>query len=70
MLIVEEICECIKNEFGFIVLVGVVFCKFVVKVVSDENKFDGICVIIFDKFDEFVCEMLLKKILGVGKVIM
>lgn len=68
--IVEVICYCIQCELNLIVFVGVVFCKFVVKIVSDENKFNGLCVVVLDEFDSFVCRFLLKKILGVGEVML
>lgn len=43
--IVEDICCCVCEEIGIIVLVGVVFNKFIVKIVSDWNKFDGLFVV-------------------------
>jgi len=69
-LIAEEIRARIKSELGLTASAGVAPCKFVAKVASDENKPDGICVITPDNLDEFVRNMPLKKIPGVGKVTM
>ncbi|GEA08379.1 DNA polymerase IV [Alteromonas sp. KUL42] len=69
-LMAEEIRARIKSEIGLTASAGVAPCKFVAKVASDENKPDGICVITPDKLDEFVRQLPLKKIPGVGKVTM
>lgn len=69
-LIAEEIRARIQSELGLTASAGVAPCKFVAKVASDENKPDGICVITPDELDEFVRNMPLKKIPGVGKVTM
>jgi DNA polymerase-4 len=69
-LIAEEIRARIESELGLTASAGVAPCKFVAKVASDENKPDGICVITPDNLDEFVRNMPLKKIPGVGKVTM
>jgi DNA polymerase-4 len=69
-LIAEEIRARIESELGLTASAGVAPCKFVAKVASDENKPDGICVVTPDKLDEFVRNMPLRKIPGVGKVTM
>lgn len=46
--IVKDIKKCICKELGLIVLVGVFYNKFLVKIVLDYCKFDGLCIIYFD----------------------
>lgn len=67
-LIAEDIRRTIYAETGLTASAGVAPCKFVAKVASDENKPNGICVIPPAKLDEFVCNLSLGKIPGVGKV--
>ncbi|NVK54995.1 MAG: DNA polymerase IV [Alteromonadaceae bacterium] len=66
--IAEEIRYRIANELNLTASAGVAPCKFVAKVASDENKPNGLCVITPDKLDEFVRQLPLKKIPGVGAV--
>ena len=47
---------------------GVAPIKFIAKVASDENKPNGLCVITPEQLEEFVLQLPLKKIPGVGKV--
>lgn len=68
MLIVCEICEWVCEMVGVIVLVGVVLNKFIVKIVFDWNKFDGLFVVWLYEIDVFVVVLLVCKLYGVGKV--
>jgi DNA polymerase-4 len=66
--IAQDIRATIKRETGLTASAGVAPIKFVAKVASDENKPDGLCVVTPDQVDEFVSQLPLKKIPGVGKV--
>lgn len=66
--IAEDIRHAIFQETGLTASAGVAPIKFVAKVASDENKPDGLCVIPPQKLLEFVTQLPLKKIPGVGKV--
>lgn len=66
--IAEDIRRAIFEETGLTASAGVAPIKFVAKVASDENKPNGICVIGPAELDEFVKNLPLKKIPGVGKV--
>ncbi|WP_438862949.1 DNA polymerase IV [Neptunicella sp.] len=67
-LIAEDIRRAIVNETGLTASAGVAPCKFVAKIASDENKPNGICIVSPDKLDDFVRQLPLGKIPGVGKV--
>ena len=66
--IAQDIRRVIEAETGLTASAGVAPIKFVAKVASDENKPNGLCVITPQKLDEFVSNMSLHKIPGVGKV--
>lgn len=66
--IAEDIRRTIFEETGLTASAGVASIKFVAKVASDENKPNGICVINPAQLDDFVKNLPLKKIPGVGKV--
>lgn len=66
--IAEDIRRRIKQELNLTASAGVAPCKFVAKIASDENKPDGLCVVTPDKLDDFVKQLSLKKIPGVGEV--
>ncbi len=66
--IAQDIRRRIKEELNLTASAGVAPCKFVAKIASDENKPDGLCVITPDKLDDFVRNLSLGKIPGVGKV--
>ena len=66
--IAESIRQTIYTETGLTASAGVAPCKFVAKIASDENKPNGICVISPSHLDQFVRQLDLKKIPGVGKV--
>lgn len=67
-LIAEDIRRAIFEETQLTASAGVAPCKFVAKIASDENKPNGICVVTPDKLDDFVVQLKLGKIPGVGKV--
>jgi DNA polymerase-4 len=67
-LIAQDIRKTIEAETGLTASAGVAPIKFVAKIASDENKPDGLCVISPNKLDDFVRQLSLKKIPGVGKV--
>ncbi len=66
--IAEDIRRAIKQELGLTASAGIAPNKFLAKVCSDENKPDGQCVIAPGEIDEFVLNLPLRKIPGVGKV--
>ena len=67
-LIAREIRERVHREVGITVSAGVAPNKFIAKVASDWNKPDGLCVVLPDQVDEFVRELPVRKIFGVGRV--
>lgn len=67
-LIAEDIRRRILEETGLTASAGVSNCKFVAKVASDYNKPNGTCVITPDKLQQFVEQLPVKAIPGVGKV--
>ncbi len=67
-LIAEDIRRSIFAETQLTASAGVAPCKFVAKIASDENKPNGICVVAPDQLDDFVVNLPLGKIPGVGKV--
>lgn len=67
-LIADEIRRRIKNELNVTVSAGVAPNKFLAKVASDWNKPDGVFTIPPDKVAEFVLDLPVEKINGVGKV--
>jgi DNA polymerase-4 len=67
-LIAEEICQRIEQQIDITVSAGVAPNKFLAKVASDWNKPNGIFVISPDQVDDFVTQLPVKKLFGVGKV--
>ncbi len=67
-LIAEEIRQRIFDETGLTASAGVSSSKFVAKVASDYNKPNGICVVPPNKVREFVEQLPVKEVPGVGKV--
>ena len=67
-LMAREIMQSVKKELGITVSVGVAPNKFLAKVASDWNKPNGLCVIPPEKVDDFVFELPVDKLHGVGKV--
>jgi DNA polymerase-4 len=66
--IAQEIRQTIKNELSLTASAGVAPIKFLAKVASDINKPDGIFVIPPHDVQQFIDQMPLEKIPGVGKV--
>ncbi|MCG9694959.1 DNA polymerase IV [Vibrio sp. Isolate22] len=67
-LIAEDIRRAIFNELNLTASAGIAPLKFIAKVASDVNKPNGICVVPPDKIPEFIDNLELGKISGVGKV--
>lgn len=67
-LIAEEIRERIRLAVGITVSAGVASNKFLAKIASDINKPNGQCVITPAEQDEFIKNIPVKSIFGVGKV--
>ncbi len=67
-LIAEEILQRVRDELRLTVSAGVAPNKFLAKVASDWNKPDGVFTIPPDKVAQFVLELPVRKINGVGKV--
>ncbi|ESP93999.1 DNA polymerase IV [Pseudoalteromonas luteoviolacea] len=67
-LIAQQIRTDIYNETGLTASAGVAPIKFLAKIASDENKPNGQCVITPTQVDDFIDELPLRKIPGVGKV--
>jgi DNA polymerase-4 len=67
-LIAEEIRQRIKRTVGITVSAGIAPNKFLAKVASDWNKPDGQYVITPGKVDEFLTDLPVKRLWGVGKV--
>ena len=67
-LIANEIRARIREELGVTASAGVAPNKFLAKVASDWNKPDGTFTIPPDKVAEFVVDLPVSKIMGVGKV--
>jgi DNA polymerase-4 len=65
-LIAQQIRADIFNELNLTASAGVAPNKFIAKIASDENKPNGQCVITPEKVDNFVADLPLKKIPGVG----
>ena len=67
-LIAQEIRRRVREEVGITISAGIAPNKFIAKVASDWNKPDGQYVVLPAQVDEFVKELPVKKIFGVGKV--
>lgn len=67
-LIAQDICNTIHNELNLTASAGIAPIKYLAKVASDINKPNGIYTISPDQVDEFIDQMSLKKIPGIGKV--
>ncbi|MRI35041.1 DNA polymerase IV [Endozoicomonas sp. OPT23] len=67
-LMAKEIMQAVKDEVGITVSVGVAPNKFLAKVASDWNKPNGICVIPPADVENFVFELPVENLHGVGKV--
>ncbi len=65
-LIAQQIRADIYHELGLTASAGVAPNKFLAKIASDENKPNGQCVISPEQVSEFVADLPLRKIPGVG----
>lgn len=68
-LIAQRIKDHIKNDLHLIASAGAAPNKFLAKIASDWEKPDGLCVISPDKINEFITNLPIEKIPGVGKVL-
>ncbi len=66
-LLAQEIRQVVFNETGLTVSAGVAPNKFLAKIASDENKPDGLFVIPPSAVADFVSQLPLRKIPGVGQ---
>ncbi len=60
--------RAIHQELGITVSAGVAPNKFLAKVASDWDKPDGLCVIPPERVQEFVAQLPVKRVFGVGRV--
>lgn len=67
-VIAQKIKTDIKESVGLVASAGVSYNKFLAKIASDEDKPDGLFVIIPRKSADFLKNIPLKKIPGVGRV--
>lgn len=67
-LIAQEIRQRIAADIGITVSAGIASNKFIAKVASDLNKPNGQCVVTPDKVDNFLYQLPVSRIWGVGKV--
>ncbi|PCJ39491.1 MAG: DNA polymerase IV [SAR86 cluster bacterium] len=67
-LIAAEIRQRVRQEMKITLSAGIAPNKFLAKVASDWNKPDGQYVITPDKINDFIVDLSVRKIFGVGKV--
>ncbi|SMY31659.1 DNA polymerase IV [Photobacterium andalusiense] len=67
-LIALDIRKAIENELNLTASAGIAPVKFIAKVASDLNKPNGQYVVTPEQVDDFVADLKLEKIPGVGKV--
>nr|WP_282098179.1 DNA polymerase IV [Pseudoalteromonas sp. MMG010] len=67
-LIAQQIRDQIFAQTGLTASAGIAPVKFIAKIASDENKPNGQCVILPEQVDDFLIQLPLGKIPGVGKV--
>jgi len=67
-LIAQQIRADIYNATGLTASAGIAPIKFIAKIASDENKPNGQFVVLPDEVDDFLAQLPLGKIPGVGKV--
>ena len=63
----REIKARIKQETGLTASAGVSYCKFLAKIASDYRKPDGLCVIHPDRAQQFIDQLRVERIWGVGQ---
>ena len=65
--IAREIKARIRQETDLTASAGVSYCKFLAKIASDYRKPDGLCVIHPDRAQQFIDQLHVERIWGVGK---
>ncbi len=65
-LIAQAILNDIWQELRLTASAGVASNKLIAKIASDENKPNGICIVTPDKIDDFIANLPVKKLFGVG----
>jgi len=65
--IAKEIKQRIKDTTGLTASAGVSYCKFLAKIASDWRKPDGLTVVHPDKSADFIAQLQVQKIWGVGQ---
>ena len=65
-LMARAIRERVRQELGITVSAGVAPNKFLAKVASDWNKPDGLCVVAPEDVTDFVADLPVEKLVGVG----
>mgnify|MGYP002625589098 CR=1 FL=1 len=63
----REIKARIKEKTGLTASAGVSYCKFLAKIASDYRKPDGLCVIHPDRAQQFIDQLRVERIWGVGQ---
>jgi DNA polymerase-4 len=64
--VAKAIRAAIREETGLTASAGVSYNKFIAKLASDQNKPDGMCVILPDQGPEFVASLPVRRFHGVG----
>jgi DNA polymerase-4 len=64
--VAKAIRAAIRDETGLTASAGVSYNKFIAKLASDQNKPDGLCVILPDQGPEFVASLPVRRFHGVG----
>jgi DNA polymerase-4 len=67
-LMAREIRQRVHRDIGITVSAGIAPSKFLAKVASDWNKPDGVFVVLPEQVDDFVFQLSVDKIFGVGRV--
>ena len=63
----EELKEEVRGKTGLTISVGVATNKFLAKIASDLEKPDGLCIVAPGKEEQFIMDLPLKNIWGIGK---
>jgi DNA polymerase-4 len=66
--IAAKIKQLVKQETGLTVSAGVAPLKFIAKIASDFHKPDGLTVVTPDRVEEFLTDLPIDKLWGIGKV--
>ncbi len=63
----RRIKEHVRNESGLVISIGIAANKFVAKLASDYDKPDGLCYVEGGREEEFIDQLELKELWGIGK---